>query len=133
MVLLNYGIREKRKTLQDRYTVIRIGFVISYCKFVYIIVKRFLKVKNIEYSEKEKLMVTSAFDGSIFAWDLCSPTENNLIHSRIFQMSGLMRTKLSPDCSKLLIATTNGYIIIIHDLNLASMATDMRTFKVIIY
>lgn len=75
-------------------------------------------------------MVTSSFDGSIFAWDLCSPTENSLIHGKVFHMSCLMRTKLTPDCSKMIIATTNGYMIMIHDLNLSTMAADMKTFRV---
>lgn len=45
-------------------------------------------------------------------------------------MSGLMRSKITPDCSKLVVATTNGYIIIIHELNLTAMASDMKTFRV---
>ncbi|KAJ8933926.1 hypothetical protein NQ314_013682 [Rhamnusium bicolor] len=40
-------------------------------------------VKNIEWSEKDDVMVTSAFDGSIYAWNLRSPTENNMKRNRI--------------------------------------------------
>lgn len=42
-----------------------------------------------------------------------------------------MRTRLSPDASKMLICTTSGYLIIIHDLKLSALATDLRGFKVI--
>lgn len=87
-------------------------------------------MKNIEYSEKEKLMVTSAFDGSIYAWDLNNTTENNVLYDKVFHMSGLMRTKITPDCSKMIIATTNGYLVIIHDLNLTALSNDMKTFRV---
>lgn len=87
-------------------------------------------VKNIEYSEKEKVMVTSAFDGSICAWDLNSPTENNLLFNKVFAMKGLMRTKLTPDGSKLIISTTCGYMIIIHDVNLMMLYNDMKGFSV---
>lgn len=34
-------------------------------------------VKNIEYSKKDCLLVTSAFDGSILTWELNSCTESN--------------------------------------------------------
>lgn len=87
-------------------------------------------MKNIEYSEKEKVMVTSAFDGSIYAWDLKSHTENSVLYNKVFVMTGLMRTKLTPDGSKMIIATTNGYMIIVHDLNLSTMSNDMKTFRV---
>lgn len=75
-------------------------------------------------------MVTSAFDGSIYAWDLKSQTENGMLFDKVFLMNGLMRTKLSADGSKMVISTTSGYMIIIHDLNLASLAYDLRSFKV---
>lgn len=70
-------------------------------------------------------MVTSAFDGSIYAWNLKDES-----HKKVFAMNGLMRTKLTPDGSKLIICTTSGYMIIIHDLDLASLATQTRGFKV---
>lgn len=87
-------------------------------------------VKNIEYSEKEKVVVTSAFDGTIHAWDLNSPTENNVLFDKVFVMNGLMRTKLTPDGSKLIICTTSGYMIIIHDLNLKMLSNDLKMFRV---
>lgn len=89
-------------------------------------------VKNIEYSEKEKVMVTSAFDGTIYAWDLNSPTENNVLFDKVFGMNGLMRSKLTTDGSKMIICTTSGYMIIIHDLNLMALSEDLRMFKVIL-
>ncbi|XP_044271130.1 DDB1- and CUL4-associated factor 10 homolog [Tribolium madens] len=90
-------------------------------------------VKNIEFSERDNVMVTSAFDGSIYAWDLKSPTENSMLYDKVFLMNGLMRTKLSPDGSKMVISTTSGYMIIVHDLNLATLANDFRSFKPVLY
>lgn len=87
-------------------------------------------VKNIEYSEKEKVMVTSGFDGTIYAWDLNSPTENNVLSNIAFKMNGLMRTKLTPDGTKMVICTTGGYMIIIHDLNIKMLCSDMKSFRV---
>lgn len=75
-------------------------------------------------------MVTSAFDGSIYAWNLKSPNESNMLYEKVFLMNGLMRMKLTNDGTKMIISTTNGYIIIIHDLNLMNLATDLRSFRV---
>lgn len=75
-------------------------------------------------------MVTSAFDGSIYAWNLKNSNETNMLYDKVFLMNGLMRMKLTADGSKMVISTTNGYIIIIHDLNLNTLATDLKSFRV---
>ncbi|KAJ8917865.1 hypothetical protein NQ315_010778 [Exocentrus adspersus] len=90
-------------------------------------------VKNIEWSEKDDVMVTSAFDGSIYAWNLKTQSENNMMYDKVFLMNGLMRMKLTDDGTKMVIATTNGYMIIIHDLNLTTLATDLRSFRPNLY
>ncbi|CAG9857552.1 unnamed protein product [Phyllotreta striolata] len=90
-------------------------------------------IKNIEWSEKENVMVTSAFDGSIYAWNLKSPNESNMMYDKVFLMNGLMRMKLTGDGTKMIISTTNGFIIIIHDLNLLTLATDLRSFRPSLY
>ncbi|KAF5269718.1 hypothetical protein FQA39_LY08641 [Lamprigera yunnana] len=90
-------------------------------------------VKNIEYLEKDQIMITSAFDGNVFAWDLKNGSESNFVFENVFVMNGLMRTKLTPDGSKMIICTTSGYIIIIHDLNLSTLSNDLRTFRPNLY
>ncbi|XP_059611524.1 DDB1- and CUL4-associated factor 10 homolog [Phlebotomus argentipes] len=86
-------------------------------------------VKNIEYSKKDNLIVTSGFDGSIFTWDINSTTESGLLYRNVFHTTGLMRCRLTPDASKLVICTTGGYMIIIHDLNLETLAEDLKGFR----
>ncbi|KAG7191124.1 hypothetical protein KM043_007156 [Ampulex compressa] len=86
-------------------------------------------VKNIEYSPKDSLLLTSGFDGSIYTWDINSFTENSILYTRIFHTNGLMRTRLSPDATKMLISTTSGYLIIIHNLRLSTLARDLAGFK----
>ncbi|XP_012143916.1 DDB1- and CUL4-associated factor 10 homolog isoform X2 [Megachile rotundata] len=86
-------------------------------------------VKNIEYSPKDSLLLTSGFDGSIYTWDINSFTENNILHTRVFHTNGLMRTRLSPDASKMLISTTSGYLIIIHNLKLSTLTQDLAGFR----
>lgn len=87
-------------------------------------------VKNIEYSPKDSLLLTSGFDGSIYTWDINSFTENSILYTRVFHTNGLMRTRLSPDASKMLISTTSGYLIIIHNLKLSSLSQDLAGFRV---
>ncbi|XP_045472959.1 DDB1- and CUL4-associated factor 10 [Harmonia axyridis] len=90
-------------------------------------------VKNIEYSKSENLLVTSAFDGSIYTWDIKGDSEYNTPYNTAFLMNGIMRTKLTPDGDKMVISTTSGYMIIIHDLHLATLANDLGSFKPDIY
>lgn len=87
-------------------------------------------VKNIEYSRKDNLLVTSGFDGSIFTWDINSSTEQGYTYQKVFHTAGLMRCRISPDASKLVICTTGGYLIIVHDLDLSMLAKDLHGFRV---
>lgn len=86
-------------------------------------------VKNIEYSPKDNLLLTSGFDGSIYTWDINSFTENSILYTRVFHTNGLMRTRLSPDANKMLISTTSGYLIIIHNLKLSTLTQDLAGFR----
>lgn len=88
-------------------------------------------VKNIEYSTKERLLVTSGFDGSVFTWDINSYTEQGFVYQKVFHTPGLMRCRISPDANQLIICTTGGYLIIIHNLELTTLAKDLNGFKVI--
>lgn len=87
-------------------------------------------MKNIEYIERQKILVTSAFDGSIYAWHLERGNEMFEVCDKVFLMDGLMRTKLTPDGSKLVICTTSGYMIIVHDLDLETLGSDTQSFRV---
>lgn len=87
-------------------------------------------VKNIEHSSKEGLLVTSGFDGSVFTWDINSHTEQGFVYQKVFHTPGLMRCRISPDANQMIICTTGGYLIIIHDLNLSTLAKDLNGFKV---
>ncbi|XP_031640601.1 DDB1- and CUL4-associated factor 10 homolog isoform X2 [Contarinia nasturtii] len=90
-------------------------------------------VKNIEYSTKENLLVTSGFDGSIFTWDINSSTEQGFVYQKVFHTPGLMRCRVSPNSNQLVICTTGGYLIIIHDLELSTLAEDLNGFKPNVY
>jgi len=44
-----------------------------------------------------------------------------------------MRSRLTPDGEKLIITTTEGYIIVIHDLDLSTLSQDLSGFKPSLY
>uniref|UniRef100_A0A1B6DY69 Uncharacterized protein n=1 Tax=Clastoptera arizonana TaxID=38151 RepID=A0A1B6DY69_9HEMI len=88
-------------------------------------------VKNIEYFESKKLLVTSAFDGCVFAWDVNSCADNK--YTKLFHTNGLMRTRLTPDLTKMIISTTAGYIMVIHDINMETLQKDLAGFKPSMY
>lgn len=49
---------------------------------------------------------------------LCRFTEDGCPHKKFFHTRYLMRMRLTPDCSKMLISTSSGYLLILHDLDL---------------
>lgn len=51
-------------------------------------------------------------------------------HKVLFQTRNLMRTALSPDKSKLVMSTSSGYIMVVHDFNINTLADDLNGFKV---
>lgn len=62
----------------------------------------------------------------------CLPryTEESLLPTELFKMQGLMRMRLTPDCSKLVMCTTGGYMVLVHNLSLEHLAQDLQDFKV---
>merc|ERR1719234_590981 len=86
-------------------------------------------VKNIEYHSGENLLVTSGFDGAIYTWDINKYQETQAEFKKVFYTNGLMRMRLTPDASKMVISTMNGYLVVIHDLDLISMCEDLAGFK----
>lgn len=104
-------------------------------------------VKNIEYSRRDNLIVTSGLDGSIYTWDVNGGEESR--YQKVFHtpgnyssgdgkwisiirrslIPGLMRCRISNDDSKMVICTTGGYLIIVNDLNLSTLAADLKGFR----
>lgn len=84
-------------------------------------------VKNIEYSRRDRLIVTSGLDGSIYTWDVNRGDESR--YQKVFHTPGLMRCRISSDETKMVICTTGGYLIIVNDLNLTTLAADLKGFR----
>jgi len=90
-------------------------------------------VKNIEYSQHNNALVTSGFDGAIYTWDFNEYSENRTDYRKVFYTNGLMRMRLTPDASKMVISTRNGYLVVVHDLDLDTMSEDLAGFKPNLY
>ncbi|XP_053677982.1 DDB1- and CUL4-associated factor 10 homolog [Anopheles nili] len=86
-------------------------------------------VKNIEYSKKEGTIISSGLDGVIYSWELKNSTEQGCVYQRLLYMPGLMRCRLAPDENRLILCTSSGYLMIVHDLNLATLAGDLINFR----
>ncbi|KAL4149567.1 hypothetical protein QTP88_003494 [Uroleucon formosanum] len=87
-------------------------------------------VKSIEYSAKDNLLVSSGFDGQIYTWDINSYSEEGRVpNNSVCHINGLMRIKLLPDSSKLIVCTTSGFILLINNLDLETLGTDIQGFK----
>ncbi|XP_013792183.1 DDB1- and CUL4-associated factor 10-like, partial [Limulus polyphemus] len=86
-------------------------------------------VKNIEYARDTGLLVTSGFDGNVYTWNINGYSEGDVTFRKVFHTKGLMRMRLTPDSSKMIISTNTGYLMVIHDLDLTRLATDLKGFK----
>ena len=60
-------------------------------------------------------------------------TEAELEGDLVFHSDGLVRTRLTPDGSKMIMSTTGGYLILIHDLDLNNLRQDLTGFQPNIY
>ncbi|XP_062851176.1 DDB1- and CUL4-associated factor 10 isoform X2 [Trichomycterus rosablanca] len=87
-------------------------------------------VKNIEYDTHTRLLVTSGFDGNVITWDTNRFTEDGCPHKKFFHTRYLMRMRLTPDCSKMLISTSSGYLLILHDLDL-TQSLEVGSYRIL--
>ena len=103
-------------------------------------------VKNLEYDSTTRRLVSSGYDGSVKVWDIfhsenseASSSSNNdsnntcVPNKTVLRLSCLMRMRLSPDLTKMIVCTGDGFLVIIHDLNLDTMEADLRGFQIELY
>jgi len=87
-------------------------------------------VKNVEYIAAGKQLISSAFDGFIMKWDLGAMQGDSIDPTKVFSVNGLMRCTLSEDSNKMVISTTSGYMIVVHNLDVHTLAQDLDGFFV---
>ncbi|RWS02341.1 DDB1- and CUL4-associated factor 10-like isoform X2, partial [Dinothrombium tinctorium] len=102
-------------------------------------------VKNIEYDNRKGLLLSSGYDGCVNIWEInkYNNTMNNSINSHHYTsdcpctkslyLSCIMRMRLTNDSSKMIICTSEGYIMVIHDLDLENLSVDLQSFQSDLY
>lgn len=115
-------------------------------------------VKNIEYDSRRRLLVSSGYDGVVNAWNIFRDTSDDSFarhaqssasshrerqefnrpddscpHRRIFSLSCIMRMRLSHDARKMLICTSEGFILVVHDLDMDTLSSDLNLFQSDLY
>ncbi|CAG2165488.1 unnamed protein product [Oppiella nova] len=82
-------------------------------------------VKSIEYDSSQGVLLSAAYDQTVLKWDINSSSS---CPQNVLQIKNMLRMVLSPDSTKMIISTADGYLLIIHDLDLNHLAEDLRDF-----
>ncbi|RWS23083.1 hypothetical protein B4U80_05791 [Leptotrombidium deliense] len=101
-------------------------------------------VKNIEYDSAKGLLLSSGYDGCVYVWEINKYSDSaNGSHSAYFTpdcpftkslyLSCIMRMRLTHDATKMVICTSEGYILLIHDLDLDHLSSDLKGFQSDLY
>lgn len=89
-------------------------------------------VKNIEYDPRSNKLITSAFDGLVNTWDISeNPCERR--PQTLLKCLNLLRMRLTHDLSKMIISTSDGFLMVIHDLDLDHLSKDLKGFNCELY
>lgn len=83
-------------------------------------------VKSVEYDSSKGILLSSAYDQCVLKWDINSSSNN---YECVLQIENMLRMVLTPDSSKMIISTSDGYLIIIHDLDLNTLSEDLKGIK----
>ena len=84
-------------------------------------------VKSIEFHRPSGLLVTSAFDDTIRTWDINGYSNEGRVNSRvIFQFSNLIRMKMCPGGSKMIMSSIPGNLLVVHNLDLDYLQFDIK-------
>lgn len=100
-------------------------------------------VKNIEYDSRKRLLLTSSYDGSVRMWDVFNQSQSqseeggerrsSCPSQRLLHLSCIMRMRITKDGSKMILCTSEGYMMVIHDLNLETVEEDLKPFQSDLY
>ena len=84
-------------------------------------------VKSVEYHKQSGLLVTSAFDDTVRTWEINSYSNSDGPRSRVvLHYPNLIRMKLCPRGSKLIISAIPGNLLVIHNLNFDHLQCDVE-------
>lgn len=75
-------------------------------------------------------LVCSMLSGILTRMYVFRFTEDGCPHKKFFHTRYLMRMRLTPDCSKMLISTSSGYLLILHDLDL-TQSLEVGSYRIL--
>lgn len=86
-------------------------------------------VKNVEYVDG--CLVSSGFDSKILLWSNIAtiPSGQSPAPQLLFSTKNLMRTAINSSARTLAMSFNSGFIMVVHDLDLAYLANDLRGFR----
>lgn len=110
-------------------------------------------VKNVEYDSRLGLLVSSSFDGNVHLWDInrygsgsaeivrsaeprsvaAASIHDQCPYTKALYLSCLLRMRLTHDNQKMILCTSEGYLMIVHDLDLAHLEYDLKGFQSDLY
>lgn len=93
-------------------------------------------VKNLQYHSESRCLIvtTSDFDGSVYLCPILrEETYQPMSPDNTLHLSCVTKCRLSRDGNKLIFATSEGYMMVIHDLMLTKLATDLAGFRPDLY
>lgn len=83
-------------------------------------------VKSIEYHRPSGCLISSAFDDNVRIWNLNRYSHSGTHRSSVgARVRNLTRMKLSPDGSKMALSAIAGRLLVIHNLDLNHLASDL--------
>jgi WD repeat-containing protein 32 len=86
-------------------------------------------VKSIEYSPQEQLLVTTGYDNTVRIWETDNFAEGCVSGRVAFHCHYITRLKLTADGKKMVIGTSVGFMLVIHELRLRRLEEDMAGFQ----
>ena len=82
-------------------------------------------VKSIEFDKTQGILLSAAYDQTVLKWDINSCDNKP---EKVLQIKNMLRMVLTPDSTKMIISTADGYLLIIHDLDLKTLSDDLKQF-----
>ncbi|XP_035783053.1 DDB1- and CUL4-associated factor 10 homolog [Anopheles albimanus] len=90
-------------------------------------------VKNIEISRHHNMLISSALDGTVIGWQMDGNMERIYDSQRLCNIPGLVRCRMTPDETRIVLTTSGGYMIVIHNLDLLHLNSDLEDFQPNVY
>ncbi|XP_054167408.1 DDB1- and CUL4-associated factor 10-like [Oppia nitens] len=87
-------------------------------------------VKSVDYDSNNGVLLSAAYDQTVLRWDINSSCVSP---QKVLQIKNMLRMVLTPDSNKMIISTADGYLLVIHDLDINKLSDDLEDFMPELY